>query len=138
MNKTPQRWLFNAAVIGALATIFGAFGAHAVPGYLESRAFDAASTTERLEDFETAARYHMYGALFLLGVAIVMHQAATRALSVAAWCMLLGMAVFCGAVYAVALVPEELRGTFGMLAPIGGTLMIAAWVALAVAACNRK
>jgi uncharacterized membrane protein YgdD (TMEM256/DUF423 family) len=34
----------------------------------------------------------------------------------------------------VALVPPDLRSTFGMMAPIGGTLMIAGWVSLAFAA----
>jgi uncharacterized membrane protein YgdD (TMEM256/DUF423 family) len=138
MTKTSRQWIFVAAVTGALAVVVGAFGAHAVPAYLQSRALNTASIAERLENFNIAARYHMYGALFLFGIALLIDRWPSRALSVAAWCMLFGILVFSGAVYAVALVPDEMRGTFGMLAPVGGTLMIAGWVALAVGVFGAK
>ncbi len=138
MLPIAQRWLIVAAVTGALAVVLGAFGAHAVPSYLQSRGFDAEAIADRSDDFHIAARYHTYGALFLVGVAIVLDRQTNRALVVAAWCMLLGIVVFSGAVYAVALVPIEARSTFGMMAPIGGSLMIAAWVALAIGAVSKR
>ncbi len=137
MTKPAKRWLLVAAITGALSVVIGAFGAHAVPNYLESRAFDEVAIANRLDDFHTAARYHTYAALFLVGLALVMDRLTTRAIAVAAWCMLIGVIVFSGAVYAVALVPDDMRRTFGMLAPIGGSLMIAAWVALAVGTLRK-
>lgn len=138
MARDARRWLLVAAVTGTLAVVLGAFGAHGVPSYLESCGFDASAVADRLHDFNTAARYHMYGALFLLGVVLFIDRNASRSLTAAAWCMLAGIVVFSGAVYAVALVPDEQRGMFGVLAPIGGSLMIAAWVALAVGAMGKK
>ncbi|WP_442483211.1 DUF423 domain-containing protein [Aeoliella sp. SH292] len=134
MNTSAKFWLVVACVAGALGVVLGAFGAHGVPSFLEDQGYDAATVASRLEEFETAARYHLYGALFLLGVALVADRVPGRATTIAGWTMLAGMLVFCGAVYAVALVPPNLRSTFGMMAPIGGTLMIAGWVSLAFAA----
>lgn len=138
MTDRAKRWLLIAAATGTLSVAIGAFGAHGVPSYLESRGFDEASIDKRLDDFHTAARYHTYGALFLCAISLIMDRLVGRAIQVAAWCMLAGLIVFSGAVYAVALVPEDMRGVFGMLAPLGGSLMIAAWVALAVAAVRSK
>lgn len=138
MTDRAKRWLLIAAVVGALSVAIGAFGAHGVPSYLESNGFSKASIAKRLDDFHTAARYNTNGALFLLGLSLAFDRLSGRAPTVAAWCMLLGVVIFCGAVYAVALVPDDWRSLFGRLAPIGGSLMIAGWVALAVAAAGRS
>ncbi|WP_425395509.1 DUF423 domain-containing protein [Aeoliella sp.] len=139
MSPHARRWLFVAAIIGALAVVLGAFGAHGVPHYLEGRGFEGDNLAKRLADFETAARYHMYTALFLVAAALVAdRQQACKALKLAYWGMLLGAVLFCGSVYAVALVPDDLRGTFGAIAPFGGILMIVGWVALAIAARDHS
>lgn len=137
-ERFSQRWLAVAGVLGAAAVAMGAFGAHAVPSNLARRGMDELAIQSRLEEFNTAARYHTYGALFLVGVSLVARTAVSRPLRVAAWCMLAGVAIFCGAVYAVALAPDDWRRLFGMLAPVGGSLMIAAWIALALAALAQK
>jgi uncharacterized membrane protein YgdD (TMEM256/DUF423 family) len=134
MNPSAKFWLVVACVAGALGVVLGAFGAHGVPSFLEDQGYDAPAVASRLGEFETAARYHLFGALFLVGVALLADRVRCRATTVAGSCMLAGMLVFCGAVYAVALVPPDLRSTFGMMAPIGGTLMIVAWISLAFTA----
>lgn len=126
-----------ACVIGALAVILGAFGAHAVPSYLVSREFDEADIARRLSDFETGARYHMYGALFLLAISVVMDRLPTRSIKTAAWAMVLGSDIFASVLYLVALVPDEMRSPFGRFAPLGGFLMIVAWIAAAVGAVRK-
>lgn len=138
MNSQARRWLFIASVTGALAVVLGAFGAHGVPHYLEGQGFEGENLAKRLADFEAAARYHTYAALFLVGAALVAdRRESCKALTIACWSMLVGMLLFSGSVYAVALVPDNLRGTFGAIAPFGGTLMIVAWVTLAVAALRK-
>ncbi|MGI9457651.1 MAG: DUF423 domain-containing protein, partial [Aeoliella sp.] len=77
-------------------------------------------------------------ALFLLGMGLVIDRQPTRTFHIAAWAMLLGVVIFSGALYAVALVSDERRGTFGLFAPIGGASMIVAWVAAAVGAITKK
>jgi len=138
MNTTARTWMFVACIIGALAVILGAFGAHGVPSYLASHGFDEANIARRLGDFETGARYQMYGALFLLGLSVTMDKRCSRCFSVAAWAMVIGCDLFAGVLYSVALVPDEMRSDFGRFAPIGGALMIAAWVAAAVGALKQK
>ena len=133
-----QRWLAVAAILGAAAVAMGAFGAHAVPNSLAKRGMDEIAIQMRLDEFNTAARYHMYAVLFLVGVSLAGRQGVSRSLVIAAWCMLAGVAIFSGAVYAVALVPDESRRLFGMMAPVGGSLMIAGWIALALAALAQK
>ena len=50
-----------AAILGMLAIIFGAFGAHALKKVL---------TVEQLVTFETGVKYQMYHALLLLFVGL--------------------------------------------------------------------
>ena len=57
MNSS--RTLALAGVLLALATVCGAFGAHALKGQL---------APDRLQLWETAVRYHFFQALGLLGV----------------------------------------------------------------------
>ncbi|MCO6042792.1 DUF423 domain-containing protein [Aeoliella sp. ICT_H6.2] len=139
MDQQARRWLLVASIVGALAVVLGAFGAHGVPHYLEGQGFEGENLAKRLADFETAARYHMYAAFFLVAAALVADRQPTcKALLLACWSMLVGMLLFSGSVYAVALVPDDLRGTFGAIAPFGGTLMIVAWASLAVAARRKS
>lgn len=137
MNNSAKTWMAIACVIGALAIGIGAFGAHGVPSYLEGRGFDQASIDRRLGDFETGARYQMYGALFVLGLSVAMEKISSRCFEIAAWAMVLGCDLFASVLYAVALVPDDMRGTFGRFAPIGGGLMIVAWVSAAVGAMRK-
>ncbi len=133
---SPVFWLRAAAVCGLLAISMGAFGAHG----LEERfaALGASSgglTAERLKaNFNTGAQYHMYCALALLAVGILAQFGrGGTALQAAGWLFLLGSLIFSGSLYVLAV--TGLRW-LGAITPIGGVLMIAGWVALAVAAGN--
>ena len=134
MNTQACCWLRTASIVGALAIALGAFGAHGVPSYLAGQGFEPEAIAKRLVNFETGARYQMFGALFLFGLGLAIDRQPSRAWQVAGWSMLLGLFIFCGALYGVALAPDTLRGTFGRFAPIGGLLQIIAWVAAAVGA----
>ena len=57
MEKMERKITSVAALMGVLAIILGAFGAHALKKYL---------SLEQLGGFETGVRYQMYHALFLL------------------------------------------------------------------------
>lgn len=106
-----------AGVLGALAIAAGAFGAHALEGKLDAKA---------AEWFEKAARYHLTHALALLGLAALAAQGFK--VRGAGWCLALGVVVFSGTLYAMALgAPRWL----GAVTPIGGTLMILGWLLLA-------
>ena len=121
-------WISIAAAWGALGVIMGAFGAHGLQGRIEEKA---------IEWVRTGAHYQIIHALALLGWAI---WAAARVRdggpapgSFPGWGFTLGIAIFSGTLYAMALgAPRWL----GAITPMGGALMIAAWVVFAVQAAR--
>ena len=71
---TAKTWCIVASGLGALAVIVGAFGAHALPGWLSQQGLEAVVVARRLETLETGVRYHMYHALALLGLGLWQRQ----------------------------------------------------------------
>ena len=124
-----RTWLAVAALNGALAVALGAIGAHA----LGPNASDAARAT-----FETAVRYHFIHALALLGVAALVPQFpggwGRRLLTVSGLAFVSGIVLFCGGLYALAGLNVALGAR---LAPVGGTLFIVGWLALAASALTK-
>ncbi len=121
-----MNWAAAGAIAMALAIATGAFGAHG----LEKR-LDAAA----LGWWQTGAQYHVYHALGLFAVAWAQSVGAGgRALTVSGWAMVLGLLLFSGSLYVMAL--TGLRW-LGAVTPIGGTAWIVGWIALAVATWGR-
>jgi uncharacterized membrane protein YgdD (TMEM256/DUF423 family) len=104
-----------AAVSGALAVAAGAFGAHGVNG-------------QAAEWLRTGGQYQLIHAVAAL-VAIRMDARGV------AWCFVAGAGLFAATLYAMALgAPRWL----GAVTPIGGVVMIAGWVWLAVRQPGRR
>ena len=112
-------WLAIAALNGLISVAAGAFGAHGLRDKLSAR---------HLEVFETAARYQMYHALALLAVALLASRGATSLLNASGTCFLVGIIIFSGSLYALALSGVD---KLGMITPIGGLAMMAGWALLA-------
>lgn len=110
------------ALSGAIGVGAGAFGAHALRARLEPR---------MLEVFETGARYQMYHAIALLGVAWVASRWPGSLSTASGWLFLAGTVLFSGSLYAMALTGVR---ALGAITPIGGVCFIAGWVCLALAA----
>ena len=112
----------------ALAVVMGAFGAHALKNRL-----DAYSMTV----YEKAVFYHFVHAL---GILLVSLLARTNAISVvgqtrAAWFLLIGIVVFSGSLYALALSGVRILGA---ITPIGGVAFIIGWLVLAYEAIRAQ
>lgn len=118
MEKT---FLVIGAVLGALAVAIGAFGAHGLKAMV---------TPDLLANFETGARYHMYHALAIVAVALVIarYPAATLA-PTAGWLFLAGIVIFSGSLYLMALTGMR---WLGAITPIGGVALIGGWACLAL------
>ena len=118
MEKT---FLVIGAVLGALAVAIGAFGAHGLKAMV---------TPDLLANFETGARYHMYHALAIVAVALVIarYPAATLA-PTAGWLFLAGIVIFSGSLYLIALTGMR---WLGAITPIGGVALIGGWACLAL------
>ncbi len=116
-------YLRIGAVLGALAVIVGAFGAHGLESILSD---------EKVEVFETGVRYHFYHALAIIAIAAgstTLWSSKLCLWACRAW--VLGTLIFSGTLYALALTEIS---WLGAITPIGGAAMIAGWVLLAIAA----
>lgn len=109
-----------AAVSGALSVVIGAFAAHgAGPGVKEL--------------LTTGGHYLMTHAL--LALACAAWPGRTRMTELAGALALVGGWIFC---LALALIGWTSTPAFGAVAPIGGALMIAAWLVLGLSALQRS
>ena len=121
MADARSPWLAIGAVNAALAVAAGAFAAHGLRERLDARA---------LEVFETGARYHMYHALALIAAGVVASSAA-RGAQTAGWIFQVGIVLFSGSLYALAL--TGVKG-LGAITPLGGLAFLVGWLWLAWAA----
>lgn len=99
-----------AAMFAVVAA--GAFGAHALKSRL---------TPEMLAVWETAVRYMAYHGLALL---LVGRMPQSR---VAGWCFTLGIVVFSGSLFLLALTGKK---WLGAITPLGGLAFLAGWLSL--------
>lgn len=118
--------LISGSVLGALAVVLGAFGAHALKGML--------AESGRMDTFETAVKYQFYHAIALVLIGILLQRSgedAARWLNWAGVAFLAGTIIFSGSLYAICFTGIT---KFGATAPIGGLLMIAGWIFVALSA----
>jgi uncharacterized membrane protein YgdD (TMEM256/DUF423 family) len=107
-----------AATLGFLGVALGAFGAHGLKARL---------SPAMLEVYRTGVLYHLLHAVALLAVALGAERLARpRAVGTL---FTAGVIVFSGSLYALALTGV---GTLGAVAPLGGLLLMAGWVTLAI------
>lgn len=121
MKRRFHNWSSIGALLGSLAVILGAFGAHAFEARLALR--------ETTDIFETAQRYHLAHAIVLLVISLL--ERSGMRLRMAAHAFLWGITVFSGTLYVLALTGPR---WLGAITPIGGVLLIVGWLLLAFAA----
>ena len=122
MSIAPGRlrrgWLgVVLGIMGASAVVFGAFGAHALRGTLSSSSMDI---------WRTAVQYHFWHTLAFALAAMMPSRPARFAAAFFA----LGVVLFCGSLYALALGAPRWTGA---ITPAGGVAFIAGWIALGAA-----
>ena len=118
-----DRLFFGLGTLAGLTAVaLGAFAAHALKGKL---------TPDLFEVFEVGARYHMYHALALLGVAWAGTRWPGGATTWAGWFFVAGIVLFSGSLYALALTGIR---PLGAITPLGGVCFLAGWIALGWAA----
>ena len=130
MNKTI---LSIASVLGAIAVVLGAFGAHALKQFL---------TPEAMAIFETGIRYQFYHVFALFIAAMVMDRADNPiAIRRASVCFVTGIVLFSGSLYLLAVLKAKEvigLGAVGILTPIGGLFFIAGWLLLVAGFMGKK
>jgi len=120
----------TAAILGMIAIILGAFGAHALKKVL---------TIEELGTFETGVKYQMYHALFLVFIGLT-PSITNKTKKGIAVLTVAGVALFSGSIYILA--TKNISGidikAFGIVTPIGGLLLISAWFWLFLNLIRKK
>jgi uncharacterized membrane protein YgdD (TMEM256/DUF423 family) len=120
-------FLFLSAVCGLTGVATGAFGAHGLKAIL---------TPEMLAVYRTGVDYQMWHALGLGIIAIFRQQNPESALlKWAGWLMFIGIVLFSGSLYLLAILNIK---WLGMITPLGGVSFILAWVLVTLFALNAK
>ena len=111
--STPLALLVGIA--GASAVLLGAFGAHALRDVLDPK---------QHELWHTAVDYHVWHALALV-LAVALGHARSRRVAIGAFA--LGIVLFSGSLYALALGAPRWTG---IITPFGGLAFVIGWIAL--------
>jgi uncharacterized membrane protein YgdD (TMEM256/DUF423 family) len=136
MSPLAQRWIAIGAFLAAAGVALGAYGAHGLAGLLSGWGYAGDELARRLANYETAVRYQMFHALGLVILGLALQSRATPWWNWSAWAMLLGVAIFCGLLYVLALGGPSVRW-LGAVVPIGGLSLIVSWLLLAVGALKK-
>ncbi|GFD75588.1 MULTISPECIES: DUF423 domain-containing protein [Tenacibaculum] len=109
-----------AAVLGMIAVILGAFGAHALKTKL---------TLEALESFETAVRYQFFH-VFLLLFVNMFTELTNKEKNRISYFLIAGILLFSGSIYLIYLANVPAKAIW-FVTPLGGVLLIVGWSLLA-------
>ena len=107
------------ALLGLLAVIFGAFGAH-----LLKKSF----TEDQLNSFETGVKYQMYHALLILMLSFNLNLDTALEKNMM-YCFLIGTFLFSFSIYGLCLsaVKGKKLSILGPITPIGGLILVVGW-----------
>ena len=108
-----------AAGLCFLAVALGAFGAHSLRSTLEQHGMS--------DVWNKAVLYHFVHAIALLVLAL--YGTINRG---AWWLLLVGILLFSGSLYVMALIPQA-RDWLGSVTPLGGLCFLAGWAWLIIA-----
>lgn len=115
-----KTFIVIGAVAMALGVVLGAFGAHGLKNKL---------TPDLLAVYQTGVEYHLYHALGLILVGVLIQQfPQASGLHTGGWLLLAGIVIFSGSLYVLAI--SGIRW-LGAITPIGGTAFIAGWLWIA-------
>lgn len=116
--------LVKGAILGCIAVIFGALGAHALKEVL---------LPEQLHSFETGVRYQMYHAIAILFLAVVLKNKSSKLLLTTVNLFFWGVVLFSGSIYLLTLkniITADFLKFAGPITPIGGIILVLGWVLL--------
>lgn len=119
-----RKFLITGAILGLLAVIIGAFGAHGLKPFLDEAA---------RESFETGVKYQMYHALLFLVLGSFKRNF-FRFQKPIFFLLLFGVICFSGSIFLLAtnnLTTLDFKG-IALVTPLGGTLLIAGWIFLLI------
>lgn len=127
MNK---KILIVGSILGILGIILGAFAAHGLEKLVD---------TDAINSFETGVRYQIYHAFFLLILGSTSFIS-LKSKKVILYVVILGVIFFSGSIYGLAtnnLSSFDFK-TIALITPIGGLLLIIAWIVMLIGIIRNK
>ena len=106
------------AISGCLVVILGAFGAHRLKDILDEYGKSI---------YNKAVLYHMFHTMGILVLGLIEKIQPEIQLNLAGWAFLLGIVLFSGSLYILAVTGFK---WMGIITPIGGVFFIIGWVIL--------
>lgn len=117
-----RKLLILGSVLGAIAVLLGAFGAHGLKSLVDAEAQNS---------FETGVRYQMYHAFLALLLGGIL-DTSERQKRIVFYLILIGVILFSGSIYLLA--TQEIThidfSKIALLTPLGGALLIICWISL--------
>jgi uncharacterized membrane protein YgdD (TMEM256/DUF423 family) len=122
--------LLFATILGGLAVVFGAFGAHALKKILSE---------DQLKSFETGVKYQMYHAIVLLIIGFNFNLE-TPSEKYMVYAFMAGIILFSFSIYGLVIsLAKNKKLTFlGPVTPLGGLFLIIGWCLLFYAILNLQ
>lgn len=116
-------FIILGAINAFLSVGLGAFGAHGLEGKLEPKYIDI---------WEKAVKYQMFHSTGLLIVGMLLGKfPSSSLLSWSGWLMFIGILLFAGSLYVLAVTQISVLGA---ITPLGGVSFLAAWALIVIAA----
>jgi uncharacterized membrane protein YgdD (TMEM256/DUF423 family) len=109
------------ALLGLVAILLGAFGAHGLKETL---------TVEGLKSFETAVTYQMYHVIVLLFVNTY-NGFSVKEKNRISYLLFIGILFFSGSIYLIQLTDVSAKSIW-FITPLGGVLFVIAWLFMAL------
>ncbi len=118
-----KKLLRTGSILGMLAVLIGAMGAHSLEGVL---------SPEGMETFQTGVRYHFYHVFAILICTVLIHFGKKSLLWYAGLAFAIGIGLFSGSLYLLSFqenfaLPTDLLGP---VTPVGGLFFVAGWILL--------
>ena len=127
----PKSILIFAGILGVIAVIMGAMGAHGLRDDLNPI---------QMNSFLTGARYNMYHAIVLLAIAGNVQNLDAKWMKISVISILVGIVLFSGSIYLLStshLIGISINSILGPITPIGGLFFVFGWFSIAVAAFKK-
>lgn len=115
-------FIIIGAINALLSVALGAFGAHGLEGKI---------TNKYLEIWKTGVTYQMFHSTGLILIGLLLGKfPESSLLNWAGWLMLIGIILFAGSLYILAVTQIKVLGA---ITPLGGVAFIAAWLLVIIA-----
>ncbi len=126
-----KQFLSISFILGALAVVFGAFGAHALRELVDEKA---------IQTWQTAVQYHFFHLLAIALTGLLLRHGVNVWYKRAGYLFIAGIIIFSGSLYSMIFLKATGATSvnwLGAITPIGGVCFIAGWLFLLVGV-NKK